>query len=600
MIRFNHVTFTYSGAKAPTLRDVTAVIGPGELGLVVGLTGSGKSTLLRLVNGLVPHFSGGLLAGSVQVGGLDTRHHGPRNLAGLVGYVGQDPAAGFVADVVEDELAYSMEQHAIARSVMRARVEEVIDLLGLEPLRHRPVNTLSAGQAQRVAMAAALTLHPKVLVLDEPTSALDPATAEEVMAAISRLVHDLDMTVLMAEHRLERVVQFADLSLHVSQNGVVTSGNMRAIMATSDVAPPVVQLARRLAWPTIPLTVREARRLVTAGPVSPCHAPDNQEMPHSIPGRVSDNTHPGDPPRCTCHVSAGSSFAPATSTRVAEPITQQAPGDKKSLSPTDQRQQDAGLGPSIALHAEGLTVTYPGGVNGIDHVNLTLHAGKVTAVMGRNGSGKTSLLWALQGQGPPGALRASRTARFKLPAVALVPAQPTDLFWANTVAAEVGSGPAQLLLDDLAPGIDPASHPRDLSEGQRLELALAIQLAANAPVLALDEPTRGLDYQAKERLATMLRRLATEGKAVLVASHDVEFLALVAKRVVWLADGQIIADGPATELLMAVPAHAPQMAKVFAPAAVLTVNQAIGLAGGLDANPVRDVVLDRATEEVLP
>jgi len=533
MIRFNHVTFTYPGATAPALVDVTAVVGPGELGLVMGLTGSGKTTLLRLVNGLVPHFSGGQLLGSVQVGALDTRHAPPRNMASLVGYVGQDPAAGFVTDQVEDELAYAMEQHALDRNVMRARVEEVTDLLGITDLRQRPVSALSAGQAQRVAMAAALTLRPAVLVLDEPTSALDPAAAEEVMAAVSRLVHDLDMTVLMAEHRLERVVQFADLALHISPAGHVTCGDVRSVLASSDVAPPIVRLAKRLDWPTTPLTVREARRLASAGP-----AP--------TPGATKP------------------------------PVTSEAP---------------------VALHATGLTVRYPGGIVALDNVDLTLRAGQVTGLMGRNGSGKTSLLWALQGQGPPGAIRQraaktsrgpagrrtaataqansdSATQRSHQPPVALVPAQPTDLFWANTVAAEVGSGLAKQLLTELAPDLDPQSHPRDLSEGQRLELALAIQLASNAPVVALDEPTRGLDYQAKDRLAHLLQQLANQGRAVLVASHDVEFLALVAKRVVWLACGQVIADGPAQDLLTAVPAHAPQMAKVFAPARVLTVDQA--------------------------
>jgi len=544
MIRFNHVTFTYPGASSPALVDVTAVVGPGELGLVMGLTGSGKTTLLRLVNGLVPHFSGGQLAGFVQVADLDTRLELPRNMAKVVGYVGQDPVAGFVTDQVEDELAYSMEQHALERSVMRTRLEEVIDLLGIEDLRHRPVSALSAGQAQRVAIAAALTLHPAVLVLDEPTSALDPAAAEEVMAAVARLVHDLDMTVLMAEHRLERVVQFADIALHISQNGQVSCGNVRAILANSDVAPPVVRLAKRLAWPTTPLTVREARRLANA-----------------VTGQAAEPTTAPPQPASSHHLAAGDSPSDLP------PAPALATGGRPVTSPAA----------SVALRAEGLIVRYPGGITALDNVNLTLFAGQVAGLMGRNGSGKTSLLWALQGQGPPGALRQrpkKTDSAPSRPAVALVPAQPTDLFWANTVEAEVADQAAKTVLAQLSPNLDPTSHPRDLSEGQRLELALAIQLATAAPVVALDEPTRGLDYHAKDCLAQVLRRLAEQGRAVIVASHDVEFLALVAQRVIWLAGGQVIADGPAAELLTAVPAHAPQMAKVFAPAVVLTVDQA--------------------------
>ena len=522
MIRFNHFGFTYPGASRPALVDVTSVLGPGELGLVMGLTGAGKTTLLKAVTGLVPHFSGGEMRGSVTVAGKDTSRTTPRQLAGQVGYVGQDPVAGFVTDLVEDELAYSMEQQGLDRPVMRTRVEEVIDLLGLNDLRQRPIATLSAGQAGRVAMAAALTTHPEVLVLDEPTSALDPAAAEEVMAAISRLVHDLDMTVLMAEHRLERVVQFADIGLYIDLEGRVISGDVRSVLSLSAVAPPVVQLGRRLGWPSTPLTVREARRLVTAD------------------------------------------YAKAQSR------------DKKVAGP-------------VVLCAKDVTVTYPGGLKAVDSVSVTLRGGEITALMGRNGSGKTSLLWALQGHGPPGALKTDQTKRRHRPPdqprtkVALVPASPTDLFWANTVEAELGSPAAGALWSKLAPEVPPKAHPRDLSEGQRLKLALAIQLSAECPVVALDEPTRGLDYQAKDNLAALLHNLANQGQAVLVASHDVEFLALVAARVIWLAGGQVIAEGPAARLLTSVPAHAPQMAKVFAPAPVLTVDQAVARQVGSDA-----------------
>ncbi|MGM1064691.1 ABC transporter ATP-binding protein, partial [Saccharothrix sp. Mg75] len=210
MIRFENVTVTYRDAGAPVLAGVDLHVPEGELCLVVGRTGSGKSTLLRAVNGLVPHFTGGTLAGRVLVDGRDTRTHPPRELADVVGVVAQDPQAGFVTDSVEEELAYSMESLGLPNAVMRKRVEETLDLLGLAGLRDRPLATLSGGQQQRVAVGAALTAHPRVLVLDEPTSALDPGAAEDVLAALHRLVHDLGMTVLIAEHRLERVAQYAD------------------------------------------------------------------------------------------------------------------------------------------------------------------------------------------------------------------------------------------------------------------------------------------------------------------------------------------------------------------------------------------------------
>lgn len=210
MIRFEQVSVRYDGAERPTLSGVDLTIPEGELVLAVGPSGVGKSTLLGAVSGLVPHFTGGVLSGRVVVAGRDTSTHKPRELADLVGTVGQDPLAHFVTDTVEDELAYGMESLGLAPDVMRRRVEETLDLLGLAELRDRPIATLSGGQRQRVAIGSVLTPHPRVLVLDEPTSALDPAAAEDVLAVLQRLVHDLGTTVLMAEHRLERVVQYAD------------------------------------------------------------------------------------------------------------------------------------------------------------------------------------------------------------------------------------------------------------------------------------------------------------------------------------------------------------------------------------------------------
>src|ERR1700727_2486575 len=230
MIRFDHVTITYDGVDTPVSRDVDLDIDEGELVLVIGRTGVGKSTLLGAVNGLVPHFTGGTLAGRVTVAGRDTEHNPPRELADLVGVVGQDPLAGFVTDTVEDELAYGMEQLAVPPTVMRQRVEEALDLLGIAELRDRALVELSGGQQQRVAIDSVLTAHPRILVLDEPTSALDPTAAEEVLAAVTRLGHDLGVTVVLAEHRLERVIQYADRIIEVNLDGTVTHGQPAHIL----------------------------------------------------------------------------------------------------------------------------------------------------------------------------------------------------------------------------------------------------------------------------------------------------------------------------------------------------------------------------------
>ena len=261
MIRFDDVAVTYDGAGEPAIRGIDLTVPEGELCLLVGPSGVGKSTLLGAVSGLVPHFTGGALTGRVTVAGRDTRTHRPRELADVVGTVGQDPLAHFVTDTVEDELAYGMESLGVPPETMRRRVEETLDLLGLADLRDRPIATLSGGQQQRVAIGSVLTVHPQVLVLDEPTSALDPGAAEEVLAVLQRLVHDLGTTVLMAEHRLERVVQYADQVILLPGPG--RPGDRRdAGRRDGRLARPP---ARRRAGP--------ARRLVAAAAVGTRRAP---------------------------------------------------------------------------------------------------------------------------------------------------------------------------------------------------------------------------------------------------------------------------------------------------------------------------------------
>jgi energy-coupling factor transport system ATP-binding protein len=530
MISFEHASVTYPGASAPALVDVNLYIPEGELVLVVGRTGSGKSTLLRAINGLVPHFTGGTLAGRILVDGRDTAVNPPRELADLVGVVPQDPMSGFVADIVEEELAYGMECLGLAPDVMRRRVEETLDLLGLVELRNRPLLSLSAGQRQRVAIGAVLTSHPKILVLDEPTSALDPGAAEDVLAALQRLVHDLNVTVVMAEHRLERVVQYADRVVVVPGDGQpVISGTPSEMMGDAPIAPPVVELGRLAGWHPLPLTIRDARR--AAGPL--------REL---LTGRPA-------PLRV---IKGERDLAPLTS-------------------------------------ADHLTVRY-GDVSALRNVSTSISRGEIVALMGRNGAGKSTLLNTMVGLRAtsagivrtngkdPRAIKSSELVH----CVGLVPQDPGDLLEASTVAGEcrssdhdasVDPGTTRALLALLAPEVLDGTHPRDLSEGQRLLLALAIVLAARPPLLLLDEPTRGLDYPTKARLAKILRELAAGGHGIVLATHDVELAAEVATRVIVLAEGEIVADGPTAEVVLASPMFAPQVAKILAPENWLTVAE---------------------------
>jgi energy-coupling factor transport system ATP-binding protein len=434
-----------------------------------------------------------------------------------------------------------MESIGLAPDVMRRRVEETLDLLGLADLRNRSLLSLSGGQRQRVAIGAVLTSHPQVLVLDEPTSALDPGAAEEVLAALQRLVHDLGVTVLLAEHRLERVVQYADRVVVVPGAGEpLVVGTPDQVMVDAPVAPPVVELGRLAGWSPLPLSVRDARR--AAGPLRERLAPLVDDA--AVRSRASIHVLSGQP----------------------------------------------------ALTVRDVVVRH-GSVPALRGVTLTADRGEIVAIMGRNGAGKSTLLSTLVGLHEPqtgsarvgGAEPARLRGRELIARVGLVPQEPTHLLVADRVGEECRSadvdcgverGTTRALLDRLAPDVDDETHPRDLSEGQRLALALSVVLAASPPVLLLDEPTRGLDYAAKKRLVATLRDLAAEGHCVLLATHDVELAAEVATRVVVLADGEVVADGPATDVVVGSPMFAPQVSKVLAPQPWLTVAE---VAAALDA-----------------
>ena len=530
MIVFSGVSLIYPSSTKTILEDLTFTVSEGELVLVMGSTGSGKSSLLRLVNGLVPHHTGGILAGDISVNGISTREVKPGGLAHLVGIVGQNPLNGFVTDIVEEELAFGMETLNLAPDVMRKRVEEVLDLLSLAHLRSRSIATLSGGEQQRVAIGSALVMHPKILVLDEPTSALDPIAAEEVLSIVHRLVHDLGLTVIISEHKLERVIQFADRIIHIKGDGQTLIGTPQEVLKSSDIAPPIVELARALNLEDISLSVRDMRRM-TEGVRKELN---KIEIPPAPKAR------------------------PVTTEVVAV--------DKVSLS----------YGAAPALR----------------DISLAIGTGEIVAIMGRNGAGKSSLLRSIAGirhvdRGgisvcgiDPVDLHGNERTK----TIGFIPQEPSDLLYGQSVLAEcraadkdnrIADGETFALLEKLVPGISGGTHPRDLSEGQRLALALSVVLSAKPKVLILDEPTRGLDYAAKNSLIASLRAYASHGCTVLVATHDVELVAELATRTIFIADGDIVADGPTIDVLLSSPAFAPQVAKIMSPTPWLTVKDVV-------------------------
>jgi energy-coupling factor transport system ATP-binding protein len=510
-LSFQDVTFTYPEGGRPALAGVNVDIPDGGFVLALGATGAGKSTFLRSANGLVPHFTGGTFAGRVFVAGRDTLANPPRRLADVVAFVPQEAGASFVLDGVEDEIAYGMENLGVDPAHMRRRVEEMLDLLDIAPLRHRSLRQLSGGERQRVAIAAALAAGPRILVLDEPTSQLDPQGAEHVMAALQRLVHDHGMTVLLAEHRLERVVGWVDGAVGFHE-GHATVGTPREVIRALAVGPPVARLGRMIGWDPVPLTVRDARSAARAhGLVRP-------------PGAVA--------------AASGNSLAVLRGVHV--------------------QHEELGQ-PRPALR----------------DVSVTLGEGEIVAVMGRNGAGKTTLLRTIAGVLQPhrGDVRVLGHAPRPGVDVGLCPQEPESVLFNDSVAGEVRATlRARRLPDADAPWLErlgiahlAARHPRELSAGQRLLVATAAIAATEAPIILLDEPTRGLDPESKTHLIRYLRAHAGDGGGAMFATHDVELAAAVATRVLMLANGEIIADGTPADVLGDSHVFAPQMTRVFGP-----------------------------------
>ena len=530
MISFSHVSLIYPNAERTIIQDVSFSVNEGEFVLIMGHTGAGKSSVLKLINGLVPHHTGGILSGEITVAGRSTRALKPGELADIVGVVGQNPSNGFVSDVVEDEIAFSLETLGIDPDVMRKRVEEVLDLLALAPLRRRNISELSGGEQQRVAIAAALVTNPKVLLLDEPTSALDPIAAEEVLSILHRLVHDLGLTIVVSEHRLERVIQFVDRIILINGDGSLNLGSAETILRNSPIAPPLVELARTLEMESIPLSVRDFRK--------------------SSPDLLNQNRN---------------QIAAELHTTRAEKVLQLF--DVNASYEESQRQY------------------------ALQQINLELFGGEIVALMGRNGAGKTTLLKCCVGQAPLvsgqvdllGRNPSSLDGKELIKLVGYVPQEPTDLLYGQSVREEcqladkdnqVKPGSTLAIYESLMQIPNLSAHPRDISEGQRLGLALSIILSAQPKLVVLDEPTRGLDYAAKKVLIQTLQRIAhQEKRAVFISTHDVELVAEVADRVVFLAEGELIADGDTRKVLTASPAFAPQVSKALPYSNFLTVSE---------------------------
>jgi energy-coupling factor transport system ATP-binding protein len=496
VLSLERVTYSYPGAAAPAIDDVSLEIGPGELVVLAGGSGSGKSTLLRAANGLVPHFHGGVFAGRATVAGMDTREHAPGALALAVGSLFQDPETQVVMSTVRAELALPLENRGEAPAAVARAVEEASLALGIAHLLDRPTAELSGGELQRVALGAALAGRPQLILLDEPTSQLDPVAGDELIALLRRLNEDFDAAIVIAEHRLERCLGFADRAIA-----------MRGGRVVCDAAP-----AEFLAWAcdSAPELATPGARLLHGLGLTPVAGVKAARSSLRSQGLLPD----------VGPIAAGASDRRRRHARRR--------ADDSALA-LDRVWHEIDHGPAI-----------------LRSVSLSLGPGERVALMGRNGAGKSTLL-----RHAAGLMRPTRGKVRSAGRVALLLQNPTDYLIHDRVEQE--ASPAALATVGLGDRTLAARHPRDLSGGEKQRLALAIVLdgeggdpSQEPAVVCLDEPTRGMDRRRKDELAALLRELDA---AVLVATHDPEFVAAFAERVVLLGEGTVIADGSPGEIL---------------------------------------------------
>jgi energy-coupling factor transport system ATP-binding protein len=502
------------GHAATSLRDVSLELEPGTFTVLAGASGSGKSTLLRALCGLVPHFHGGEARGELEVGGLDVRRHGPGELAAVCGTVFQEPESQIVMGSVQAELELPLEHRGEPPAVVARAVEETALSLGVAHLLGRRTDTLSGGELQRVAIAAAMVHGPELLLLDEPTSQLDPVAGDELVWLLRRLNEDWGTAVVVAEHRLERCLPAADRVI------ALVDGRVGCDAAPGDY----------LAWATeaMPVLATPAARLF------------------SLVGL-------GARPASVKEARAG----------LREAAVEPAPADPRPAPAASRRRRRRGRngGPGLALSLRGVWLEIEDGPTVLAGLDLQLRPGERVALMGRNGAGKSTLLRLAKGLSEPTRGRVERAG-----AVALLLQNPGDYLIHEHAVDDAGE--AGVVAAGLAGRA--GTNPRDLSGGERQRLALEVVLAGDpAAVVLLDEPTRGMDRAHKDGLAERVGELAAAGAAVVVATHDTEFAASFAERVVLLGRGRVIGDGTPSELLGGGRHFSTEVARVTGGAALL-------------------------------
>ncbi len=516
MIKIQQLSYQYPQANLNALDNVTLEISAGSLSLITGSSGSGKSTLLRCINGLVPHFTGGKISGKIRVFGVDPIRQGVAKMADTVGFVFQEPEAQFVFDTVEDEIVFYLENMSIPREKMDQRVKEVLQEMKILAFRHNKINELSGGEQQKVAIASALVTHPKVLVLDEPTSQLDPSSADEVLKFILELKTRLNLTVLISEHRMERLLPYADLIINLTSDKKILFGEPQQVLPFMEQVPPIIEISRNLGIAPLPLSTATFPDLPATENLTVIK--QNQDI------QKNNRDHP--------------LVINKLSTQIGE----------------HQILEEINL---VVSKGEILVMMGPNG------------SGKTTLLR--------SILGLIPSSGEI-FLNGNNIQDFHfseiIQNIAYLPQNPNDLLFAESIIDELrttlknhrltfSDETLTAFLDHFGLAEKQSYYPRDLSVGERQRTAIAAITVHDPNIILLDEPTRGLDYQTKGSLTDLFHHWRDQNKAILLVTHDVEFAAQLADRVAILEKGHLVFTGTPNTAFAEIAGYQSQTAQLF-------------------------------------
>lgn len=518
-IQLDHVTFQYDSQAEPTLHDINLTIQPGEKVLIIGPSGSGKSTLGNLINGLIPHAFPGKLSGTVKVNGNVVQDQSLAALSLNVGTVLQDPDAQFVALTAGEDIAFALENSAVAPSEMHTRVKKWAERLKIGDLLAQAPQSLSGGQKQRVAMAGVLIDEGDILLFDEPLASLDPATGEASVALIDELHQTYHVTEVIIEHRLEDV-----LRRPVDRVVVMTDGRILA-----DDTPEVLlrgQLLQKIG-------LREPLYLEAAE----FAGIDLKQATHLANLETFD--------------------APNLGAKLAD-FTTEAP---KTV--TDQPQ-------TPLLTVAGLQFAYPKGRQIFTDLNLTLHHGEMVALVGRNGVGKSTLSHLIAGFLNPNAGQimldgedlATWSVKERADKIGYILQDPNQMISKHLIFDEVALGPRLRGWDEdrvksavlsalKVCGLYPfRSWPINaLSYGQKKRVTIAAILVLEPALMILDEPTAGQDWRHFTDMMRFLTKLNDQGITMMLITHDMHLMLEYAQRAIVLGDGGVLMDATPAAVL---------------------------------------------------